>query len=104
MRRVLKSGDSLHTVKNPRTKQQYLLPRQIDIANYTINDLYKLTGKSPPASQKARQFHTVSNIWNMLVRCAHRTGEPGLVFIDRINRDNPTPSLGEIEATLRWAK
>ena len=99
MKTALKSGRALHIVKNPRTQQRYLLPRRLDIANYTINDLHKLNGKSTPAPRAAGRFYTVADIWKMFVRCAHKTGEPGVVFIDRINRDNPTPSLGEIEAT-----
>ncbi|NQT02722.1 MAG: adenosylcobalamin-dependent ribonucleoside-diphosphate reductase [Planctomycetes bacterium] len=99
MKKVLKSGKTLHMVTNPRTQQKYLLPRRIDIKNYTINDLQKLTGKGRPGSKRAGQFLTISDIWKMIVKCAHKTGEPGVVFIDRVNRDNPTPSLGRIEAT-----
>jgi ribonucleoside-diphosphate reductase alpha chain len=38
-------------------------------------------------------------IFDMIVHSAWLTGEPGVIFIDRINRDNPTPHLGPIEAT-----
>ncbi|MFC1794077.1 adenosylcobalamin-dependent ribonucleoside-diphosphate reductase [Planctomycetota bacterium] len=99
MKTVLKSGKTLHIVKNPRTGKRYLLPRRIDIANYTINDLHKLSGKGKPVSKGTGRFFTVGEIWKMIVKCAHKTGEPGVAFIDRINRDNPTPSLGPIEAT-----
>lgn len=34
-----------------------------------------------------------------MVDCAWRTGEPGLIFLDRVNRDNPTPAFGTLEAT-----
>jgi len=44
-------------------------------------------------------YYTVKEIWNTIVRCAHDTGEPGVCFIDRVNEDNPTPNLGQIEAT-----
>ena len=96
---LLKSGDTLHIVKNPRTQMEYLLPRQIDIASYTINDLYKLTGRGSGDKGREGQFYSVRDIWKMIIRCATESGEPGVVFIDRINRDNPTPSLGRIEAT-----
>jgi ribonucleoside-diphosphate reductase alpha chain len=39
------------------------------------------------------------HIFDMLVSNAWKNGDPGIVFIDRINRDNPTPNLGQIEAT-----
>lgn len=99
MKKLLKSGKIPHIVTNPRNQQSYLLPRSIDITNYTIDDLHKLAGKGRPGSRRAGRFFTVSDIWKMIIRCAHKTGEPGVVFMDRINRDNPTPSLGRIEAT-----
>jgi ribonucleoside-diphosphate reductase alpha chain len=99
MKKVLKSGKTLHIVKNPRTGKKYLLPRRIDMANYTISDLYELSSRSKPVSKGAGRFYTISDVWKMIVKCAHKTGEPGVAFIDRINRDNPTPSLGAIEAT-----
>ena len=38
-------------------------------------------------------------VFNKIVDGAWKTGDPGIIFIDRINRDNPTPQLGKIEST-----
>jgi ribonucleoside-diphosphate reductase alpha chain len=40
-----------------------------------------------------------ADVYNILVEQAWETGDPGIIFLDRINRDNPTPLLGEIEST-----
>lgn len=38
-------------------------------------------------------------LFELLVDKAWSSGDPGIVFLDRINRDNPTPAQGEIEST-----
>ena len=38
-------------------------------------------------------------IWNLIIMMAWKNGEPGVVFLDTINRHNPTPQIGEMEAT-----
>jgi len=38
-------------------------------------------------------------VFDLIVESAWKTGEPGIVFIDRINQNNPLPKLGKIEST-----
>lgn len=38
-------------------------------------------------------------VFSLLVQKAWESGDPGIIFLDRINRDNPTPRQGEIEST-----
>lgn len=42
---------------------------------------------------------SAQRIFDQIVQSAWAGGEPGVVFIDRINRDNPTPHIGTIDAT-----
>ncbi|MEM2891648.1 MAG: vitamin B12-dependent ribonucleotide reductase [Thermoplasmata archaeon] len=56
-------------------------------------DLINPRTKQPVKRLNARK------VFDMIVNMAWRNGEPGIIFIDRINRDNPTPKVGEIEST-----
>lgn len=52
-----------------------------------------------PKSKEKRGSLNAREVFNKMVQMAWTNGEPGIVFIDRINRENVTPVLGEIEST-----
>ena len=52
-----------------------------------------------PRGQKAGPRVPARKVWETMAACAHAGGDPGAIFLDRINADNPTPHLGEIECT-----
>ncbi|NVM57666.1 MAG: vitamin B12-dependent ribonucleotide reductase [Desulfobacterales bacterium] len=52
-----------------------------------------------PRNQKAPGRVSARAIFDQIVQAAWGSGEPGIIFLDNINRANPTPQLGEIEAT-----
>ncbi|HCR13314.1 vitamin B12-dependent ribonucleotide reductase [Solidesulfovibrio sp.] len=52
-----------------------------------------------PRDGKVVGRQSAAEVFALLVRKAWESGDPGIVFIDRINRDNPTPALGAIEST-----
>ena len=52
-----------------------------------------------PRTKRVAGKRRARDIFRQIIANAWRNGDPGLVFLDRINRDNPTPGLGQIEAT-----
>ncbi|KMY68181.1 ribonucleoside-diphosphate reductase [Desulfocarbo indianensis] len=54
--------------------------------------------RNPRDNRIVRQV-AAGELWDLIVKQAHASGEPGLVFFEPINRANPTPILGVIQAT-----
>jgi ribonucleoside-diphosphate reductase alpha chain len=52
-----------------------------------------------PHTREVERQISARKVFDLIVNMAWMTGDPGIVFLDRINRDNPTPHVGEIEAT-----
>ncbi|MDH4217746.1 MAG: adenosylcobalamin-dependent ribonucleoside-diphosphate reductase [Candidatus Aminicenantes bacterium] len=52
-----------------------------------------------PRSHEKTKSIKARSLFDLIVYSAWRSGDPGLVFLDEINRHNPTPRLGQIEAT-----
>jgi ribonucleoside-diphosphate reductase alpha chain len=52
-----------------------------------------------PRTKKVADRLNAKEVFDKIVDMAWKTGDPGIVFIDRINQDNPTPRLGKIEST-----
>jgi ribonucleoside-diphosphate reductase alpha chain len=63
------------------------------VANGTDYDLLNPRDGKPIGQLDARE------VYDLIINMAWETGDPGIIFIDRMNRDNPTPLLGEIEST-----
>jgi len=63
---------------------------------------YKNNGKYPiinPRNGRVMDHYYARKVLELMAKIAWETGDPGILFLDRINRANPTPAIGEIEAT-----
>ncbi len=81
-----------------------------EITNFNISvalteefmKIYKNDGKYKlinPRNSEIVGEESAKEIFDMIVHYAWKNGDPGIIFIDRINKDNPTPEIGDIEAT-----
>ncbi len=81
-----------------------------DITNFNIS--IAITEKFMDAAEKGEEYDLVDpaskkvvgrlnakEVYDLIVDMAWNNGEPGIIFLDRINRDNVVPKLGEIEST-----
>jgi ribonucleoside-diphosphate reductase alpha chain len=53
---------------------------------------------NPRNREKTKRLNA-GEVWNLMARSAWASGDPGVVFIDEINRHNPTPQVGMMEST-----
>ena len=60
------------------------------------DDEYELIS---PHTKKVIKKLKARDVFDLIVKMAHQNGEPGIIFLDRINKHNPTPQIGEIEST-----
>jgi len=52
-----------------------------------------------PHTKKVVQHLNTKEVFDLIIKMAHKNGEPGIIFIDRMNEFNPTPKLGLYEST-----
>lgn len=52
-----------------------------------------------PTTGDVTEVVSALELFNLICNHAHKNGEPGVLFIDEANRNNPTPELGDFEST-----
>jgi ribonucleoside-diphosphate reductase alpha chain len=57
---------------------------------------YKLIN---PRTKEVIDTLPAKQVFSLIIKQAWKNGEPGLLFLDRLNKDNPTPKIDEIEST-----
>ncbi len=80
------------------------------LTNFNIS--VAVTNEFMEAVEKGKEYNLINphnkevvdklnarEVFNKITETAWRTGDPGIVFIDNINKNNPTPKLGKIEST-----
>jgi len=90
MERVKSDRDGLHAVVNPLDGRKGWLRKSDNRADYAAFD----KGGGEPSL-----YWSVGEIFDLIVHKAWASGEPGLIFLDRINEVNPTPNIGPMTST-----
>ncbi len=52
-----------------------------------------------PRTKKRENSIKAKTLFDLIVNAAWSSGDPGLIFLDEVNRKNPTPAVGKLEAT-----
>ena len=99
MQAYLRDPKQPNVVVNKRDQKQFVLQKNLNIEQYQLNDLLTLDAYNAQPSDARPAVWTMGDIWDTIVQNAWETGEPGIIFIDRIAATNPTPNVGEMEAT-----
>ena len=90
---VVKSNrEALHVVANPHDSKRGYLRRGTDDVEY-------FAGEQAFTPEDPSKYWTVGDLFALIVRKAWESGEPGLIFLDRINEVNPTPNVGPMTST-----
>jgi ribonucleoside-diphosphate reductase alpha chain len=63
-----------------------------------LNNNKTYTLIDPMSKNKTGELNA-GEVYDSIVKQAWKNGDPGIIFLDRINNDNPTPEIGEIEST-----
>jgi ribonucleoside-diphosphate reductase alpha chain len=90
MERIKSDRNELHVVTNPLDQRMGWLRKSDNRADYGAYD---------KGGGDRSLYWTAGEIFDLIVHKAWASGEPGLIFLDRINEVNPTPNVGPMTST-----